>query len=63
MLGKILGPHQEQQAIWTTEPLINLSTLIIITLCVCVWVCVCVCMCVQVTSGQKRTSNSLEQTL
>jgi len=39
-----LGPHQEQQAIWTTEPSIHLSPLIIITVIVCVCVCVCVCV-------------------
>jgi len=68
-----LGPHEEQQAICTTEPSIHLSPLIIITVivcvCVCVWVCACVCVCVCVPvcagnlRGQKRTSNSLEQTL
>jgi len=64
MLGTILGPQEEQQAIWNTEPSIHLSPLITIT----VWVCLCVlCFCVHVCAGnlkgQKRTSNSLEQTL
>jgi len=56
------GPQEEQQAIWTTEPSIHLSPLIIITVCVCVSVCLCVCVCVclcvhvfvQVTSEVRR---------
>jgi len=44
-----LGPQEEQKAIWSTEPSIYLSPLIIITVieCVCVCVCVCVCGCVR----------------
>jgi len=42
----ILGPQEEQQAIWTTEPSIHLSPLIIVTAWVCVCLCVCVCVCV-----------------
>jgi len=56
-----LGPQEEQQASWNTEPSIQLIPLIIITVCVCVFVCVCVCVCVCVLAcvagnlkGQKR---------
>jgi len=65
MLRTNLGPQEEQQGIWTTEPSINLSPLIIITVCVCLCVCVCVCVCVCEClllcavnlRGQSRTSN------
>jgi len=59
----ILGPHEEQQGIWATEPSIHLSPLINIS----VWLCVCVCVgvgvgvCAGILRGQKRTSNSLQQ--
>jgi len=57
-----LGPHEEQQAICTTEPSIHLSPVIIITVIVCVCVCecvrvcvcVCVCLCVQVILEARR---------
>jgi len=62
MLGTSLGPQEEQQAMWTTEPSIHFNPLIIITVCVFVCVCVCGCVCecvrarvcVQVTSEARR---------
>jgi len=56
------GPHEEQQANWTTEPSIHLSPLIIIT----VFVCVCVGgglrarVCVQVTSEARRGNQFIQ---
>jgi len=54
-----LGPQEEQPAIWTTEPSIHLSPLIIITLCVCVCVSVCVyvCVCLHVCAGNLLGQN------
>jgi len=49
-----LGPHEGQQAIWTTEPSIHLIPLIIITVCVCV--CVCMNVCLRVCAGNLRAT-------